>query len=178
MRNSSRQESGLQLFFLTCFLFGVLFAGGSLLGLVDDLGHLHAHGHDFHLHWSLPGAIAFITWFGATGYLLVRFTPLYLTLGCALAAGIAGGTLMHLILAKIRAGDRRMDAAEYSLEGKIAQVTVSIPEQGVGEVVLALAGSRRSEAARSTEGQAIPQGSEVVIAEYRDGFALVTPLDS
>ncbi|MGE5708323.1 MAG: hypothetical protein ACM3YO_08320 [Bacteroidota bacterium] len=167
----------MQLFFLTCFLFGVLFAGGSLLGLVNDLGHLHAHGNDLHFHWSLPAAIAFITWFGAAGYLLSPYIPLALTLGCAIAAGLAVGTIIDAILAKIKAGDRKMDEAEYCLEGKIAQVTVSIPEGGVGEVVLTLAGSRRSEAARSTEGKAVPQGSEVVITEYQEGFALVTPLN-
>ncbi|HBN09097.1 MAG TPA: hypothetical protein DD435_10770 [Cyanobacteria bacterium UBA8530] len=170
----------MQLFYLTCFIFGVLFTAVSFFGLIDDLsdGHSALHWGPFHL--SLPGALAFTTWFGAVGYLLLGLSafPLPLIFLLAFLAGGFSGLLVNLFLAKVRAGDRKLDPQTYRLEGRIAHVTVGIPENGVGEIVLTLAGSRRSEAASSTDGRAIPHGAEVAITDYRHGVAIVHPMDS
>ncbi|HEY9765668.1 MAG TPA: hypothetical protein V6C82_04860 [Chroococcales cyanobacterium] len=170
----------MQLFFFTFFLFGVLFTAVSFFGLVGHghLGHGHSDGGPFHL--SLPGAIAFTTWFGAVGYLLMGLPafPLPLVFFMAVLAGGISGLLVDLFLNKVISGDRKMDSQNYRLAGRIAHVTVSIPENGVGEIVLSLAGSRRSEAASSTDGRAIPHGADVAITDYRHGVAIVHPMDS
>jgi membrane protein implicated in regulation of membrane protease activity len=156
--------------------------------------HGGAHGHvahgvevgqasAFHLFDALApflnasSLLAFLTWFGAVGYLTLRFAgwALPLALLAALLAGAAGALLLGTFLRKVLAGEEVLDARDFRLEGTLARVTVSITEHGAGEVVFEKAGRRRSEAARSDDGRAIPRGTEVVILRYARGTAHVQP---
>jgi hypothetical protein len=100
---------------------------------------------------------------------------LLLALVAALAGGLLAAVFVGGFIAKIREGDRPIDPAAYRLEGSIAKVSVSIPENGVGEIIFTLADRRRSEAARSEHGQAIPRETEVAILSYDNGVATVAP---
>ena len=144
-------------------------------------GHAHGTSHadrGSSLPWLNGSALmAFLTCFGAAGYLLTRLSewavPAVL-LG-ALIGGAAGAYLVARFLGLVLAGEREMDPEDYRLEGTVAQVTVSIPRGGTGEVVFSKVGARRSEAARSLGGSPIPRGAEVVITRYVDGKAIVQP---
>jgi hypothetical protein len=158
-----------------------------------DVGNSHGHaaahpihqdGHPDRAHGGPPlfnvsSLLAFVTWFGAAGYVLLRFTgwPLVAAFPAAVAAGVAGWLLIALFLARVLAGEREMDPREYRLAGTIARVTVSIPANGVGEIVFMKAGVRRSEAARSALGLPIPRDTEVLIVDYARGIASVQPWD-
>jgi hypothetical protein len=126
---------------------------------------------------NLSTAVASLTWFGAAGFLLMRYAawPALLATAGAVVAGLAGAILMALFLGGVAAGERVMDARRYRLPGTLARVTVSIPPGGIGEVVFSKGGARRSEAARSRSGQPIPRSTEVVILEYQRGVAAVEP---
>lgn len=128
---------------------------------------------------NLSSLLAFVTWFGAAGYLLLRFAgwPLLGVLAVAIVAGLAGALIIAFVLAKIMAGEREMDPRDYVLEGTIARVTVGIPAGGVGEIVFSKGGVRRSEAARGLDGRAVPRDTEVVIIDYARGVAAVEPWD-
>jgi membrane protein implicated in regulation of membrane protease activity len=195
----------LQSIFLACFGFGALFTVGSLLlGMADGFGngvfhmggHGGAHAHAGHagghasqdqhgiLHaaHSLPllnpsSALGFLTWFGAAGYLLLRYAEwaVWAVLLGALVAGAISWYLIARFLGLILAGEREMDPADYRLVGTVGRITVSVPAAGTGEVIFSKAGARRSEAARSLGGRPIARGTEVVITQYRDGFAIVEP---
>ena len=60
----------------------------------------------------------------------------------------------------------------------LARVTVSIPAEGVGEIVFSRDGSIHSEAARSLNLDAIARETEVVIMQYEEGIAIVCPLEA
>lgn len=126
---------------------------------------------------NVSALLAFLTWFGAAGYLLLRFAawPLIAALPVAVVAGIAGALVIARFLAAVLAGEREMNPAEYELEGTIARVTITIPAGGVGEIVFSKGGVRRSEAARGLNGHAIPYDTEVVIIDYTGGIATVQP---
>lgn len=128
---------------------------------------------------NVSSLLAFITWFGAAGYLVLRFTasPLPAVAG-ALLGGTAGAVAIALFLAIVRQGERVMDPEEYRLKGTVARVTVRIPPDGVGEIVFSKAGVRRSEAARSLYGEPIGRDAEVVIVDYTRGVAKVVPLEA
>jgi hypothetical protein len=194
--------------FLGCFLFGLVFSAASFaLGFAGaQAGHAHGDGHHLPLpHWghghghgaahahghgdagarqpllavSLSSVVAFVAWFGAGGYALLRLgAPSPLALAVAVLAGLAGGYAVSRFLATLRAGERVMDPEEYRLVGTVARVTVGIPSGGVGEIVFTKAGSRRSEAARAARGQAIPRQTEVVVTGYDRGVATVEPWES
>lgn len=179
--------------FLACFLFGVLFTlGAAVLGMASHaLPHLHganagdgaadaSAGHDGYRGlplFNLSSLMAFLMWFGAGGYVLLRFgsLPLVLALAGGAGAGVAGAFIVGLFLRFVLAGERVMNPRDYRLEGTIARVTVSIPAEGVGEIVFSKGGARRSEAARSLDGRPIPRETEVVIIDYERGIAAVQP---
>lgn len=146
------------------------------------LGHADAGGGfgDFlHGFMTLSAIVAFLTWFGAGGYMLLKLGvwPL-LAVPVAVVAGLVGASVIAAVLTKIKAGDRPMDPADYELSGTVARVSVSIPENGVGEIVFSLAGTRRAEAARMADGSPVAGGSEVVVTGYARGIATVAPVQA
>ncbi|MGA7669770.1 MAG: hypothetical protein WBW04_05070 [Nitrolancea sp.] len=124
---------------------------------------------------NITSFLGFLTVFGATGFILMRFagwSPLWAT-PAAIVPGVAASVLLALVLGKILAGETVMRPIDYELEGTVGRVTVSIPANGTGEVIFSKGGTRRGEAARSLNHQAIPYDTEVVIVEYEHGIALV-----
>jgi hypothetical protein len=182
--------------FLGCFLFGVLFTGlTTLLGAASSavhVGHFLGHGwHGPHVHhghghadqplflFGVSSLVAFLTWFGAAGYVLTRWldwaSPAALLL--AVVAGLVAAVLVARFLALLRAGERVMDPSDYRMIGTVARVTVGIPSDGVGEIVFTKAGTRRSEAARGLNGAPIRRDIEVVVTGYERGVATAQPWD-
>lgn len=129
--------------------------------------------------FNVSSLLAFMTAFGAAGFILMRFagwSSLWAT-PVAIVPGVAADVLIAFVLAKILAGESVMRPVDYELEGTIGRVTVSIAAEGVGEIVFSKQGTRRSEAARSLKATAIPYNTEVVIVDYDHGTALVQPYD-
>src|SRR5687767_3982077 len=135
---------------------------GADVGHFGHLGHAprvpHVHGvhvphaarmphfpHVGHMRLPVPllavlnasSLLAFLTWFGAAGYLALRFGGWALApaLAAAVAAGLAGAFLLGAFLNKVTAGEQVLDPRAFRLEGTLARVTVSVPAQGAGEVV-------------------------------------------
>jgi hypothetical protein len=52
---------------------------------------------------------------------------------------------------------------------------VAIEPGGVGEIVFEKQGARRSEAARSHNGEGLEHDAEVIVVEYAHGIAVVRP---
>jgi membrane protein implicated in regulation of membrane protease activity len=191
--------------FFGLFLFGFLMVAASVLlgfahmALPGDgdgfhIGHgnggpAHAGGHDDggghgHGHdggglpiWNVSSALAFVMWFGAAGFVATRWLGFGVlpALAPAVGFGVAGALLVSAFLKLVLRGETEMDPREYRMEGTLAKVTVSIPPQGTGEIVFTKASSRRSEGARSVDGQPIARGEEVVVLDYQHGIALVQP---
>jgi len=173
--------------FLGIFIFGALFtllsaAFGAVAGVGHGhIGHVH-HGHDAGGWRSLPflngsAVMAFLTWFGAAGYLLTKVSDWALpgVVVGALIGGAIGGYLVARYLGLVLRGERVMDPDDYRMQGTVGHITISVPANGTGEMVFSKAGTRRSEAARSLGGTPIPRGTEVVIAQYTKGIATVQP---
>ena len=161
-------------------------------------GGVHGHGADHGAHATDHGdhpstlpllarlplfnpsaLLAFITCFGAAGYILTHFAdwPSLPALIVALVPGLLGDVIIAAVIAKIIASETVMRPIDYELEGTLGRVTISIPANGVGEVIFSKGGTRRSEAARSLNTTAIPYDTEVVIVEYEHGVAVVVPYD-
>lgn len=191
----------LDLIFLTCFIFGALFTAASVL--VGSAGlhgaHLpHAGGHGAaHVHqgggahsggpgsslrqdltsFNFTGALAFITWFGAAGYVLLHTAGWVVVPAIvgALLAGVIGWVLIALFFHRIREGEREMDPADYRLVGTVGRLTAPVGADVLGEVLFTKGGTRRSEAARSLDGKPIARDTEVVITAFDRGIATVEP---
>jgi hypothetical protein len=119
---------------------------------------------------------AFLAWFGGTGYLLTRFSTVWVGLGLlfSVISGLAGGGIIFLFLSRVLMSDEEnMDPADYEMVGVLGRVSSSIRERGTGEIVYSQVGTRRVCGARSDDGSAIAKGAEVVVTRHEKGIAYV-----
>ena len=185
--------------YLVCLIFG---AAMSLLSFLSGAAHFHIgpkfhlphHGAHFHFDhvdagkvaslshlsfFNFAALMAFLTWFGGAGYLATRYAHVVAVVGLALAivAGVIGASAVNLFLVKfLIAREKTLDHAE--LTGTVALLTLPLRERGTAEIVYSQHGTRRSVAARTEDGSALPKGSEVVITRYQSGIAYVRPLEA
>ena len=123
-----------------------------------------------------PSLAAFLAWFGGTGYLLTRFSSVWVGLGLLLSvgSGLVGGGIIFLFLSRVLISDQEnMDPADYEMIGVLGRLAVSIREGGTGEIIYSQVGTRRVCGARSVDGCAMAKGTEVVVTRYEKGIAYV-----
>ena len=182
--------------YLVCFVLGLvmsvlaMFTGLGRVHLGHFGGHIHfGHGH---VHTQAHGAghvsvvngftlPAFLCWFGGAGYLLHQYSGFFglMVVAMAAAAGVVGAGLIYAVLFRVLLPHERvLTAEETRMDGVVARVSDEIRAGGgVGEILFSQTGARRSAAARSESGAAIPRGTEVVVLGYAKGVATVSPLD-
>jgi hypothetical protein len=187
-------------FYLVCFLIGAALSVLSLVSSAFHLPHLHLHlGHGAHLPTAHTGGAphagshspelpivnfatitAFMTWFGAAGYLLTQYSTfvVILIVVAAAIAGVVGAAAVFLFIARLLLPhDRELNPADYDRVGALARVISAIREGGTGEIIFSLAGARQTCGARSDNGGALARGTEVVITRYDHGIAYVRRFD-
>lgn len=193
-------------FYLLCFLVGfslsvVSFLAGAVHLHLPVKWHLPVHGGQHgvggltgshasaakggvrggHVSWfNASSILAFLAWFGGTGYILTKHSSL-VTLAClsiAVAAGLIAGWLVFRFMARlVKNSDAQMNEWDYRHEGSVGTVSMSIRPGGTGEIIFEQQGARRSAGARSEDGSAIEKGAEVVISRYEKGIAYVRRWD-
>jgi hypothetical protein len=180
-----------ELFYLICFIVGFVFSTLSFL-----TGTLHLHlPTKWHVHiggrggFSVKGGVpflnsftimAFLTWFGGMGYLLTRYSSMWLGFALMLAtlAGLIGASIVFWFFAQVlMKHDVGIDPAEYDMIGVLGRVSSSIRGGGTGEIVFEQVGTRRSCGARSEDGTPIAKGTEIVVTRYERGIAYVRTWD-
>jgi hypothetical protein len=136
----------------------------------------HAHQSDGVSPFNFVTLTAFLAWFGGTGYLLTRYSGLWVGFGLLVSAasGLIGGGIVFLFLSKVLISEEEnMDPADYEMVGVLGRVSSSIREGGTGEIIYTQMGTRRVCGARSDDGSAIAKGTEVVATRYEKGIAYV-----
>jgi hypothetical protein len=177
--------------YLICFIVGF---GLSLISAFGGFVHMphghHGHVHIGHAHGHGTGAdispfnfstiTAFLAWFGGVGYLLTKFSGIWLWLAfvLAIAGGFIGASLVFLFLVKVLlVHDQPLNAADYDMVGVLGHLTSSIRQGGTGEMSFSQAGIRRSSAARTEDGTALERGVDVIVTRYDKGIAYVRRWD-
>jgi hypothetical protein len=187
--------------FLGCFVLGFVLSVLSF-ALSPLRVHLHLHlpfGHHVpHLHAHVPhgGAaghaasgvsplnfatlMAFLAWFGGTGYLLTsqfRWLTVPALVMATLAGGVGACAVFWVMARVLWSPDEMMQSADYRMVGVLGRIGHSIRAGGTGELIYVHGGTRHSCAARSADGRAIGNGVEVVVTAYDRGVAYVRPWD-
>ena len=170
-----------EIFYLSCFWIGFLFSALSFLAGFGVLHlpalHVHApHGGGQGSRLNFGTIVIFLAWFGATGYLLTRYSNVWalLALGVAFLSGLGGATAVFLFLVKIVLADEKpLDPADYDMIGVLGRVSSTVRAGGTGEMIFSQAGARRAAAIRSENGDAISKGEEVVVTRFEHGVAWV-----
>jgi hypothetical protein len=123
-----------------------------------------------------PSIAAFLAWFGGTGYLLTRFSALWVGMALTLSviSGLIGGAIIFFFLTKVLISDEEnLDPADFEMVGVLGRLSMPIREGGTGELIYSQAGTRRVCGARSEDGGAMAKGTEVVVTRYEKGIAYV-----
>ncbi len=166
----------LEFIYLVCFFLGLGFAvlsallsglfGGHVGAHADGGGFhadggLHADGHEG-VHYSplSPVTIAmFISTFGGTGILLKRFvdarTMVHLPVAGVAAVAVAGlvSYVFYRILSATQSTSQPRPEEAIGLE---AEITVPIPNNGLGEIAYTVRGTRLTNPAQSADGKELP----------------------
>ena len=186
-------------FYLFCFLVGFLL---SVLSFVAGAVHIHLplkwhlpfhlghHGGGFakgglhkgggsvsQVSWfNASTVMAFLAWFGGTGYLLTRHSHLLaaVSLSVAMVSGLFAGWVVFKFMVKlVQTTDAPMSSEDHRIEGALGTLSMAIRENGTGEIIFSLGGTRRCAGARSSDTTPIEKGAEVVIEHYEKGIAYV-----
>ena len=154
------------------------FHGGHHAGGVHSGSHAHAGAH---FSWfNASTLLAFLAWFGGTGYILTKYSNLVAiaSLGLATLAGLVSGLIVFKFMVKLmHSSEAPLNEADYRVEGSVCTVSMPIRANGTGEVVFLLGGVRRSAGARTDDGKPIEKGAEVVIERHENGIAYVKRWD-
>jgi membrane protein implicated in regulation of membrane protease activity len=119
---------------------------------------------------------AFLAWFGGTGYLLIRFSTIWVGFGLlvSIGSGLIGGGIIFLFLSRVLISrEETMDPADYEMVGVLGRIVSPIREGGTGELLYSQAGTRRVCGVRCDDGSAVAKGTEVVVTRYEKGIAYV-----
>src|ERR1700761_647445 len=178
--------------YLTCFVIGLVL---SVIAFLTGAMHLHIGHFHFGRGHGLAGKhgahhslgflngftlMAFLTWFGAAGYLLNRYglfaAPFIL--GFAILGGLMGATIIWLFFSKVMMkAERTLEASDTEIVGMLGRVSSAVFANGVGEMLYTQNGARRSACVRSDDGKEIPRDTEVVVMRYERGVAWVRRWD-
>jgi len=173
-----------------CFVVGLLFSIVSFVAGAVHMpgGHFHVHAAGAHAHggaasrgasyFNAGTIMTFLAWFGGTGYLLIRYSNLWVLLALILAtvSGLVGAALVFWFLFKVLLSDERpLDPADYDMVGVLGQISSRVRAGGVGEMIFSQEGQRRAVAVRSETGCEIDRGTEVLVTRYERGIAYVRP---
>lgn len=125
--------------------------------------------------FNAPTASAFGIILGAMGHLLVTRSALSLlaVLAIAIAAAVVAAIGMITLMARWALPHSRVATDDDAIQGQLALVTSPISASGPGEIAFTANGLRRTLAAQSIQGLAIPRDTEVVIDTVQDSVARV-----
>jgi hypothetical protein len=126
--------------------------------------------------FNLVTLTAFLAWFGGTGYLLTRYSGLWVGFGLlvSVVSGLVAAVIVFLFLSRVLISDEEnMDPADYEMVGVLGRICSAIRAGGTGEMIYAQMGTRRVCGARSEDESAIAKGTEVVVTRYEKGIAYV-----
>jgi hypothetical protein len=152
-------------------------AGHAPVAPTGDAAHAPQTDHGTSVSpFNPPSIAAFLAWFGGTGYLLTRFSAVWVGLALLLSvvSGLVGGAIIFFFLTKVLISDEEcLDPADFEMVGVLGKLSVPIRLGGTGELIYSQMGTRRVCGARSEDGSLIAKGTEVVVTRYEKGIAYV-----
>ncbi len=125
--------------------------------------------------------VLFLMGFGFFGYVFHNNTSLALPLSLALAAlsGLVIAALLLALIARVFGDSEGATVQDVSdRTGLLGKVSLTIPENDLGEVIyVSPGGMRKSIPARTLDGRRLERDQEVVVVNYQHGIAEVDTWD-
>lgn len=122
---------------------------------------------------------AFLTAFGVGG-VVARYYSLShpAASGVGVVSGIAMAAVVYQFAKILYSQQASSEVRMHGLIGATAEVSVAIPEGGVGQVSLSSGGERTDHIARSADGRPLGRGTTVVITGLGAQAVVVKPADA
>ena len=167
------------------FLLIMLFTGEIFGGDHEVSAHDVSVEHGDAGHGGGPSVFSvrimasFLTAFGV-GAVVARYYNLShpAASGVGVAAGIVMSGIVYQFARVLYSQQASSDVRMAGLVGRSAEVSVAIPQGGIGQIALAFGGERSEHIARSADGRALLRGAEVVITGLRGDSVVVAPAGS
>ncbi|WP_188454623.1 NfeD family protein [Virgibacillus oceani] len=124
--------------------------------------------------------LSFIAILSAAGYILEISTSIHSLVIFIISLVLSGilVTLLNLfILIPLSSAESSLVYTDDDLKGRVGKVIISIPDDGYGEVVISGKGGTISKSAKSFEDQPIPEGTEVLVIDIKNGVVFVSVHD-
>lgn len=166
--------------FIAIAAFGLVFLVASLLfgELLNDFGFAAdgGGGPDGHGFIDTRSVAVFLTAFGGFGAIAIRsglgVVPSALL---GLASGLVLGGAVALFARFLYSQQSTSSVSGAQLVGRTAQVTVTIPAGGVGQISCRIGEERVEKIARSREEVELKSGALVFIEEFTGDSVIVSP---
>ncbi|MGG0823432.1 NfeD family protein [Paenibacillus turicensis] len=164
-----------------CLIGGSVFAIVSVV-LGDLIGSFIDGVFDFFAVDFLKPIIlsSAVTSFGGAGILLGRYSPLTTSVVLIFSIVIALLLCVVIYFGYVKPMENSENSTSYSIKelpGKLGEVTVPIPEQGFGEVMINFVAGNTLHIASSWDQRQIPVGTKVVVIDTEDGVVKVSELE-
>jgi membrane protein implicated in regulation of membrane protease activity len=171
---------GFGLLFLLVMLFvGEVFGGDHDLHAGDV-----AAGHGDVGHEGGPSIFSarimasFLTAFGVGGVVARYFDLSHpVASGTGVVFGVVMAGVVYLFARALYSQQASSIVSLSALVGHSGEVSVRIPDGGVGQVALTMGGELTTQIARSVDGRGIPPGARVVVKELRGDSLIVERAD-
>jgi len=165
--------------FLGIAALGLLFLVVSLIfgELLDDFGfHGGDGGVDGHGIIDTRSLAVFVTAFGGFGAVGIQAgLSVFASSLVGLASGAVLGGAVALFGRFLYAQQSSSSLSATQLVGRTAQVTVTIPPGGVGQITCRVGEERVEKLARSREGDELKIGARVLVEEFVGDSVIVSP---
>jgi membrane-bound ClpP family serine protease len=170
----------MEALFIACFITGILFTlvtlvFGEVLGSWADSLHGHPIAFLQPIIW-----VGGLTTFGGAGILLLHYTGLGSTLSLFTSGFIAILLSFLTWFFYVKPMKRSENSTGFSMRelvGKIAEVTVTIPASGYGEVIVKVGAGHTNQVGAGMDGVEIDRGLKVVIVEVKEDVLYVSLLE-
>lgn len=171
----------MEALYLSCLAGGVLFAIVSVL-FGDVLSNALDGILDFmSVDILKPMVVASaITVFGGAGILITRHTSLSVIPNLLFSILIAVFISVLVYFLYVKPMENSENSTGYSIHelvGRIGEITIPLPEQGYGEVMVKMGAGNVLHIASSLEQRVMIAGTRVVIVDEVDGVLFVTEFD-
>ncbi|MDX2042347.1 MAG: hypothetical protein SF097_13920 [Acidobacteriota bacterium] len=116
----------------------------------------------------------FLTAFGGFGFIGMQLgAGTFLSSLCGLAGGVALGGVVFWFARLLHRQQASSSISTFDLIGRVAQVTVTIPHGGIGQINCRVGPERIEKLARTNANATIEAGSTVVISDVADEIVIV-----
>ena len=166
---------GLLLLLILLFV-GEVFGGDHDVGHDGDIGDHDASGGPS--IFSIRIMAAFLTAFGAGGVIARNYDLSHIAAsGIGIVCGAVMASIVYQFAKMLYSQQASTDLRMTGLIGSHGEVSVAIPQGGVGQITISAAGERSEHLARARDGMAIARGLTVTITGLGGDSVIVAPVE-